>query len=145
MPAHAPKLLDQVRQALRVMHYAIRTEEAYTHWIKLMAKLMYSSGLRLMECVRLRVKDVDFAQRQIIIRSGKGNKDRDTLLPGSLSAPSSASFTMPRPSIRTISNKAMGMSICRMRWRASIPLPIASGVGSMSSQQIGCPLIRALE
>src|SRR5687767_6121528 len=34
MPAHAPKLLDQVRQALRVMHYAIRTEEAYTHWIK---------------------------------------------------------------------------------------------------------------
>ena len=34
MPAHTPKLLDQVRQALRVKHYAIRTEEAYTHWIK---------------------------------------------------------------------------------------------------------------
>ena len=49
-----------------------------------MAKLMYGSGLRLMECVRLRVKDVDFGQHQIIGRNGKGNKDRDTLLPDSL-------------------------------------------------------------
>ena len=53
---------------------------------QLMAKLMYGSGLRLMECVRLRVKDIDFDQHQIIVRSGKGNKDRDTLLPDSLYA-----------------------------------------------------------
>ncbi len=47
----------------------------------LMASLLYGAGLRLMECVRLRVKDVDFAYRQIIVRDGKGEKDRRTLLP----------------------------------------------------------------
>jgi site-specific recombinase XerD len=174
-----PKLLDQVRQALRVKHYSRRTENSYVNWIKrfilfhhkqhpqhmnspdieqfltdlaveknvspstqnqalaalvflyqevlhqplerridavrakkaqrlpvvmskaevtrlitnlpdryqLMAKLLYGSGLRLMECIRLRVKDVDFDQHQIIVRDGKGGKDRDTLLPDSLYAP----------------------------------------------------------
>lgn len=48
---------------------------------KVMAGIMYGSGLRLMECVRLRVKDVDFKYNQIIVRSGKGDKDRVTLLP----------------------------------------------------------------
>ena len=173
-----PKLLDQVRYALRAKHYALRTEETYINWIKrfilfhnkrhpkqmntpeieqyltylaveknvaaatqnqalsallflyqhvleqplshpvdavraktpkylpvvlsqqevarlfvhlahthhLMAKLLYGSGLRLMECARLRVKDIDFDQHQIIVRSGKGHKDRDTLLPNSLIA-----------------------------------------------------------
>ncbi len=47
----------------------------------LMAKLLYGSGLRLMECVRLRVKDLEFERRQIIVRDGKGGKDRITLLP----------------------------------------------------------------
>jgi integron integrase len=46
-----------------------------------MAGLLYGSGLRLMECVRLRVKDVDFAHNQIIVRDGKGQKDRITMLP----------------------------------------------------------------
>jgi integron integrase len=50
----------------------------------LMAQLLYGCGLRLMECVRLRVKDIDFEQHQIIVRSGKGHKDRDTLLPDRL-------------------------------------------------------------
>jgi integron integrase len=53
----------------------------------LMASLLYGSGLRLMECVRLRVKDVDFAQSQLIVREGKGNKDRVTMLPASLFDP----------------------------------------------------------
>jgi integron integrase len=48
---------------------------------QLMAKLLYGSGLRLMECVRLRVKDLDLAQRQIVVREGKGMKDRVTMLP----------------------------------------------------------------
>jgi integrase len=46
-----------------------------------MAALLYGSGLRLLECCRLRVKDVDFAAHQIIVRSGKGDRDRVTLLP----------------------------------------------------------------
>src|SRR2546425_7330954 len=47
----------------------------------LAAALMYGSGLRLMECLRLRVKDIDFSYKQIMVRSGKGDKDRVTPLP----------------------------------------------------------------
>lgn len=50
----------------------------------LMASLLYGSGLRLMECLRLRVKDVDFHYQQITIRDGKGRKDRVTVLPDML-------------------------------------------------------------
>jgi integron integrase len=174
-----PKLLDQVRNAIRLKHYSIRTEQVYIDWIKrfilfhhkrhptemaeaevrefltylaregnvaastqnqalsallflykevlkqeigwlgqverakrparlpvvlscveirsvcahlkgverLMVSLMYGSGLRLMECVRLRVKDVDFAYAQITVRDGKGGKDRITMLPVNLAEP----------------------------------------------------------
>jgi integron integrase len=174
-----PKLLDQVRDAIRTLHYSIRTEEAYLLWVKkfilfhhkrhplemgeqevseflthlavdrnvaastqnqalsaltflyrvvldrplewlddlvrakrparlpvvftrdevravlaqlegtkwLMASLLYGSGLRLMECVRLRVKDVDCAMSQLIVRDGKGQKDRATVLPAALQDP----------------------------------------------------------
>jgi len=173
------KLLDQVRDAIRLRHYSIRTEQSYTDWIrryvlfhkkrhpsemaeaevteflthlarvgnvaastqnqalsallflykevlkveigwldkverakkpaklpvvlsaeevhgifihlkgreKLMAQLLYGSGLRLMECVRLRVKDVDFARAHITVRDGKGAKDRITMLPVNLVEP----------------------------------------------------------
>ncbi|HEX8161060.1 MAG TPA: integron integrase [Pyrinomonadaceae bacterium] len=56
---------------------------AYT----LIASLLYGSGLRLMEALRLRVKDVDFDYRQIVVRAGKGEKDRRTLLPRPLAEP----------------------------------------------------------
>ncbi len=49
------------------------------HW--LMAMLLYGSGLRLNECLKLRIKDIDFEYKQITVRSGKGNKDRITMLP----------------------------------------------------------------
>jgi integron integrase len=48
---------------------------------RIMALLLYGAGLRLLECCRLRVKDVDFATKQIVIRDGKGRKDRVTMLP----------------------------------------------------------------
>jgi integron integrase len=54
---------------------------------QLMAKLLYGSGLRLMECIRLRVKDVHFEAGQILVRDGKGHKDRITILPRSLMQP----------------------------------------------------------
>jgi integron integrase len=168
--------LDQVRRAIRVRHYSIRTEKSYLHWIKrfvlfhdkrhpstlgeaevaqflsflanegqmaaatqnlalnarvflykavlerplaevagvvrakkpqrlpvvlnrsevaallkqlegeywLMASLMYGSGLRVMECIRLRIKDIEFSGRAIIVRDGKGDKDRVTMLPDPL-------------------------------------------------------------
>jgi site-specific recombinase XerD len=51
---------------------------------QLMVKLIYGSGLRLMECLRLRVKDVDFANNQLLVRDAKGVKDRVTVLPDNL-------------------------------------------------------------
>jgi integron integrase len=172
----SPRLLDQVREVIRLRHYSIRTEQAYVQWIRrfilfhgkrhpremgapeltaflsdlavqrnvaastqnqalhaiiflyrdvlnidlpwldgvqrakkpqrlpvvftreevkallaqlqgtmwLMAMLTYGAGLRLLECLRLRVKDVDFHYRQLLIRDAKGQKDRVTVLPSSL-------------------------------------------------------------
>jgi len=51
---------------------------------KLIAQLLYGSGLRISECLRLRVKDLDFANHQVIVRDGKGENDRATILPDSL-------------------------------------------------------------
>jgi len=51
---------------------------------QLIVKLLYGSGLRLMECLRLRVKDIDFSINQILIRYGKGGKDRVTVLPANI-------------------------------------------------------------
>lgn len=53
----------------------------------LMASILYGSGLRLSECLNLRIKDLDFALNEIIVRGGKGNNDRRTILPGSLNPP----------------------------------------------------------
>ena len=178
-PNKKPRLLDQVRYAIRARHYSIRTEEAYVQWIRryilfhdkrhpkdmgasevntfltylavekrvaastqnqalsgilflyqevlhqdieylrnlvrakkpknlpvvftrqevkavlnslsgtkrIMANLLYGAGLRLMECIRLRVKDVDFSYNQIVVRDGKGKKDRVTMLPQNVKAP----------------------------------------------------------
>jgi len=178
LPKTEPKLLDQVRARIRFKHYSIRTEQAYTDWIKrfilhfgkrhpremgaaevgqflthlavegrvsastqnqarcallflykevldielpwlddveqaktpkrlpvvlsreevqailsrlqgthwLIASLLYGTGMRILECLRLRVMDVDFKRREILIRDGKGNKDRVTMLPVTLVA-----------------------------------------------------------
>lgn len=185
-----PRLLDRLREAIRVRHYSIRTEEAYVQWVRrfiifhnkrhpdemgrdeieafltnlavqgkvaastqnqalnaivflykevlkrevgqfeklvwakrnprvpvvltvqevtallnqidgvpaLMARLLYGSGLRLMECCQLRVKDVDFEYRQITVRDGKGAKDRVTMLPASLVEPLKAQL----PGVRAL-------------------------------------------
>ena len=53
----------------------------------LMVRLVYGTGMRLMECLRLRVKDIDFGQKEILIRNGKGAKDRVTMLPANLVGP----------------------------------------------------------
>jgi len=75
-PVRLPVVLnrDEVRKIFSRLHGTYR----------LMAGLLYGSGLRLMECVRLRVKDVDFAYARITVRDGKGAKDRVTMLPVNL-------------------------------------------------------------
>ena len=59
-----------------------------TPW--LMASLLYGAGLRVLECARLRVQDVDFRRNQVLVRDGKGRKDRITLLPSKSAAPLAA-------------------------------------------------------
>jgi len=75
-PVRLPVVLtrDEVRKVFRHLEGSPR----------LMAGLLYGSGLRLMECVRLRVKDVDFGYARITVRNGKGAKDRVTMLPVNL-------------------------------------------------------------
>jgi integron integrase len=84
--------IERARRPVRVPVVLTRHEanEILSHLsspYNLMAGLLYGSGLRLMECARLRVKDVDFGYQQITVRDGKGKKDRRTVLPESLSEP----------------------------------------------------------
>jgi integron integrase len=78
-PARLPVVLtrDEVHKIFAHLHGAPR----------LMAGLLYGSGLRLMECVRLRVKDIDFGYVRITVRDTKGSKDRVTMLPVNLAKP----------------------------------------------------------
>jgi integron integrase len=64
------------------------------HWI--MASLLYGAGLRLLECLRLRVKDIDFSSNQILVREGKGKKDRRTMLPVAVKEPLSVHLEQVR-------------------------------------------------
>lgn len=77
-----PKRLPVVLTVAEVKKVLAQLEGTHA----LMARLLYGSGMRLMECIRLRVKDVDFERREILVREGKGNKDRVTMLPDALCA-----------------------------------------------------------
>jgi integron integrase len=81
--ARAPRRLPTVLSRQEVK--AVIAHLSYPY--RLMAQLLYGSGLRLMECLRLRVKDLDFVQLQVLVREGKGDSDRITMLPDSLVAP----------------------------------------------------------
>jgi integron integrase len=87
--------LDNVERARKpsklpvvLSHAEMKRVFAHLHGVpKMMAGLLYGSGLRLMECVRLRVKDIDFELAQITVRDAKGGKDRVTMLPINLTEP----------------------------------------------------------
>ena len=81
--AKAPQRLPVVLTRAEVQALLSRLEGV--PW--LVASLLYGSGLRIMECLRLRVKDVDFSRREILVRDGKGFKDRVTMLPAALLQP----------------------------------------------------------
>jgi len=75
-PRRLPVVLT--RQEIQRILARLRNEK----WIAVM--LMYGAGLRLLECLRLRVKDIDFSYRQIVVREGKGKRDRVTILPAAV-------------------------------------------------------------
>jgi integron integrase len=89
------EFVDGIERAKRPRHVpTVLTREEAQNVIarllgahRLMASLLYGSGMRLMECVRLRVKDLDFGYGQIIVREGKGEKERRTILPSTLVEP----------------------------------------------------------
>lgn len=81
--AKAPKRMPVVLNKQEVQGLLNRLDG--TMW--LIASLLYGSGLRVMEALRLRVKDVDFVKREILVREGKGFKDRVTMLPAALLEP----------------------------------------------------------
>ncbi len=78
-PARVPTVLSRAEVS------ALLSGMTGTKW--LMAALLYGAGLRLRECLTLRVKDVDFDYRQVVVRQGKGGKDRRTLLPAQVIGP----------------------------------------------------------
>ena len=65
----------------------MKTISMITGFHQIMVKILYGSGLRAIECLRLRVKDLDFDMNQIIVRNGKGKKDRATILPDDINDP----------------------------------------------------------
>ena len=81
--ARKPKRLPVVMTRIEVK--AVLANLTGDKW--LMASLMYGAGLCLMECLRLRLQDVDFSRNEILVRDGKGAKDRITMLPESLKKP----------------------------------------------------------
>lgn len=88
--------------------------------------------MRLMECMRLRVKDIDFGRGEILIRDGKGAKDRVTMLPQSLVAPLQAHLQRRVPSTRqTCRPEWASMCICPMRWHENTLMPGRNGAGNM--------------
>ena len=82
-PAKTPRRLPVVLTVAEARAVLGRLESPHS----LVANLLYGAGLRLMEAVRLRVKDVEFARGEILVREGKGFKDRVTMLPDSVKAP----------------------------------------------------------
>jgi integron integrase len=81
--ARAPKRLPVVLTTAEVQ--AVLAQLSGTH--RLIGGLLYGAGLRIMECMRLRVKDIEFSRGEVLIRDGKGFKDRITMLPATLVGP----------------------------------------------------------
>jgi site-specific recombinase XerD len=104
---------------------------------KLMAKLLYGSGLRLMECLRLRVKDVDFGMHQIMVRDEKGKIDRVTLLPESVMADLKEQLERVK-AMKMILTKDTEKYTFPMLCQENIRMPTLNGVGNMFSRQKAC-------
>lgn len=91
MPMAWPERIGRAKVRRRLPVILTRAEvasvlSALTGTSQLVARLLYGTGMRLMESLELRVKDVDFAQHQVVVRQGKGRKDRLTMLPEALAA-----------------------------------------------------------
>ena len=112
-----------------------------TSWVT--GALLYGSGLRLIECLRLRVKDVDFSRHEILVREGKGAKDRVTMLPRAVAAPLAVHLERVRRLHDADRVAGFGRVALPTRWSASIPVRHRTGRGSGSSPPRRSPSIHA--
>src|SRR4029453_17573443 len=122
MPVRVPVVLsrDEVARIMKHLDGVM--------WM--MVALLYGSGLRLRECLELRVKDIDLERRQIVIRRGKGQKDRPTVLPTVVVEPLARHLEPVKRQPRPISREGWGGSCCRSRSTANTRTPLPSGHGS---------------
>jgi integrase len=97
---------------------------------RLMASLLYGAGLRLLECCRLRVQDIDFATNQIVVRGGKGDKDRVTMLPAVVKADLARHLQGVRVQHQRISNLERAGSSSPPRSRGNIRMLAGNGCGT---------------
>lgn len=127
-PVHLPVVLsrEEIRAVLQRLDGVPR----------LMAVLLYGAGLRLLECCRLRVKDVDFATNQITIRDGKGHKDRLTMLPAAVKADLSVHLERVRRQHEGDLGMGLAGSSYPGRSCASTRTPAEPGDGSGSSRRL---------
>jgi len=134
-PRHLPVVLtrDEVRAVLGKM------EGVYG----LLARLLYGTGMRLMEVIRLRVKDVEFTRGEIVVRDGKGAKDRVTMLPESVKADLRAHLAWRRDLFEQDRLAGKASVYLPDAWRASIRMHRRSGAGSMCSPRAAIRSTRA--
>ena len=102
---------------------------------RLMVEILYGSGLRLNELLSLRIKDLDFALSTITVRSGKGDKDRVTLLPQSLIHPLQVQVKSTAYSTSKTCATVMARSTCLTLWPENTLAPPVNWVGSSCSPQ----------
>lgn len=136
-PKRVPTVLSQDEARSLLAHMEGRPQ--------LLASLLYGTGMRLMECLRLRVKDVDFARNEITIRGGKGAKDRHTVLPKSLVEPLQREIERARtgPAVqlrpRQVAPDGPAPSArVAVRHRSALAAPGAQGTGGTPKKCLSC-------
>lgn len=125
-PARLPVVMavEEVRDVLARMHGTPR----------LMAELLYGSGLRVTECMTLRIRDLNFRDGTISIRSGKGGKDRVSVLPGRLLQPLQQHVLGVATLHKHDLTHGRGFARCPMPWIESTPTLAEAWLGSLSSR-----------
>ncbi|GAB3365016.1 MULTISPECIES: integron integrase [Giesbergeria] len=141
--------LDEVVQAKRPQRLPVvltpsEVRELLLHMegtTGLVAQLLYGTGMRLMEALRLRVKDVEFSRREIVVREGKGNKDRVTVLPENLLAPLRAQLEKAR----VLHEKDLAAGLGRVYLPHALAVKYADADRSWAWQWVFPSQVRALD